>query len=167
MKTKYFKISFLFCFLFVNTIFSQAVNLNEISSNKIQTKIFGNNEISYLSSKDMKEGSNTATLPSGNTVKIIKTNGIVSSITLNESVYKINSSGSDGLSFGCFGNYCACNGEEDCKNMFGSGKCQDCFKCAVCVDDYCVCNAVGKKVVTKGTKEIKAGATGTSQQIKH
>lgn len=164
MKT--FKINYIFILLFsvffltVNLLTAQSVNKNAVPNNKIRTKTFGNNEISYLSSKDMVNGTNLAILPSGIEVEVVIVNEQVSSIKLNDYIYKINNGNGD-LSFGCFGNYCACYGEEDCKDMFGSGKCQDCFKCSVCIDDYCVCNANVKKVAPKPKVDVKSN-TNTS-----
>lgn len=105
--------------------------------NLIEKKQFGKNQINHVASSSLKQGMNSVKLIDGNSVLLNYQNGSVISVSSGGIVYMTNVGSS--LGFNCNGLVCVCTGDADCNDMFSGTACEGCFRCAVCVDNTCVC----------------------------
>lgn len=146
-KTVFFNIIFIFSLFSAENLFSQEkinlTKLNTIQSSELSTKRVRGKMVKNINPSALKQGFNRMNLDNKNVLVVEFSNKRVVSIVVTNAqgvVMDRIKMGNGVAKYECSGTVCACDGDEDCNDMFENA---GCGSIASCVNGSCWCLTLG------------------------
>lgn len=118
---------------------SYSSSMNQRTSMK---KMSNGKQVKFIAAKDLKDGRNYLRMK-GTKLEVIKTAGKIKSVRQISNTGQFGSNilkqSNAGTAFWCTGNFCGCDGDADCNDLFESTNCRPSIGDAICVGDACYC----------------------------